>query len=448
MTRRFRDYPDTSEVLIGQWFNSHSNQQLPEVQAPFPAPRIFRAFYEEKTLQPKDKHHWTGFEHYVKSVSLDFSPFPVPSATWSVWDDDQAGHVFGHTDPSYAWKESVFGDVDDPTLDLPPLYLVSGTGFIPAPNSWPSLIAASLMNMLPQIRPKVSSLNSLYELKDFKTLPATLRNARKAVKSLQLLIKRFGGKNDLTLRRLLHASADVNLQTQFNILPLIRDISDTFSAVSSVRKQVNKLLSQETKLNRRHYVKDLGSLYPYKDDSVGNIVFADHLSGGAVRSPNIRATFEHRRTVQTKSSFHATIEYSYYLTQFDREHALLLGLLDYFGVNLNPQIIWNAVKWSFVVDWVFSVGKWLSQFKVSNLEPVTVIHDYCASIRTEREINCYNTGSTSLASMGTRHVSTVRETSYRRDEGIPDLYAPLESSGISLSEFILSTSLLLTRLRH
>lgn len=50
------------------------------------------------------------------------------------------------------------------------------------------------------------------------------------------------------------------------------------------------------------------------------------------------------------------------------------SVLDHFGVELNPQILWDAIPFSFVLDWFTGFGSWLGQFKVDALElPIQVI---------------------------------------------------------------------------
>ncbi len=49
-------------------------------------------------------------------------------------------------------------------------------------------------------------------------------------------------------------------------------------------------------------------------------------------------------------------------------HRTILGLLDGLGVELNPRIIWDAIPFSFVVDWFLGIGGMLERFKVDTLE--------------------------------------------------------------------------------
>ena len=53
----------------------------------------------------------------------------------------------------------------------------------------------------------------------------------------------------------------------------------------------------------------------------------------------------------------------------------VLGVLDSLGFELNPRIIWEAVPFSFVVDWFFGVGTFLQRLKIDALELPIVLVD-------------------------------------------------------------------------
>jgi len=46
----------------------------------------------------------------------------------------------------------------------------------------------------------------------------------------------------------------------------------------------------------------------------------------------------------------------------------LHGFLDSIGFELNPRIIWDAVPFTFVIDWFFGIGGFLDQFKIDAVE--------------------------------------------------------------------------------
>lgn len=56
---------------------------------------------------------------------------------------------------------------------------------------------------------------------------------------------------------------------------------------------------------------------------------------------------------------------------------VLRGLLDSLGFELNPSIIWNALPFTFVIDWFFGVGSWLDRFRIDALElPILLVDSY------------------------------------------------------------------------
>lgn len=57
--------------------------------------------------------------------------------------------------------------------------------------------------------------------------------------------------------------------------------------------------------------------------------------------------------------------------------ATLRGLLTVAGVELNPGIIWDAIPFSFVVDWFSNVGDFLEQYRHKALElPINILLTY------------------------------------------------------------------------
>jgi hypothetical protein len=46
----------------------------------------------------------------------------------------------------------------------------------------------------------------------------------------------------------------------------------------------------------------------------------------------------------------------------------LRAVLDTIGFELNPRIIWDALPFTFVLDWFFDVGSFLGNFKIDTLE--------------------------------------------------------------------------------
>jgi len=64
----------------------------------------------------------------------------------------------------------------------------------------------------------------------------------------------------------------------------------------------------------------------------------------------------------------------------------LRGMMDTLGFELNPSIIWNALPFTFVVDWFFNVGNTLERFKFDALHLPVKLIDSCLQSVEELEV--------------------------------------------------------------
>lgn len=60
-------------------------------------------------------------------------------------------------------------------------------------------------------------------------------------------------------------------------------------------------------------------------------------------------------------------------------------LLKWMGLRGDPRIIWNAIPFSFVVDWVYKVGDWLSKWDEGAIPYRLHIIDVCVSCKRSQK---------------------------------------------------------------
>jgi hypothetical protein len=385
---------------------------------------------------------------------------------------------------------SSWGPPGDHIRDFPALMAAQADGgFAADPPFLTDLIDRSLTAMLPGIKAKLSLLNTVIELKDFSSLPKTISKFDDLFQHLKRRISRvhsgktvfaairgsFSRDAGLTLREATNTAADGYLQSEFNVRPLLADISGLWSAMSDTQKQINKLLAGQ---GRRtvHYFKrkwnlltpeiaaeSVRSSYTLNDPALGSFRPAE---GGYAEvgtqfdgyySPTplltgidkaVAQNYSARRAITLyEGEFNAQIQYSYTFTEHQEKYASILGFLDAVGVNLNPAILWNAIPWSFVVDWVLGVSRWLDQYKTLYLQPDTVIHQYSWSWKIRRMTRLTVEGVSSLHAdhlCPRIELPPLYETLYKRVVGVPTS-RPLMASGINSRELLLSASLLVPR---
>lgn len=394
-------------------------------------------------------------EHYVRTKQIHHAPLPygrfgpAPSY-WEKWVLPSTS-IYGYTG---GVKDISLGSADDPNLGLPLLFSGGDGPTLPSDGSRKvlvdlpsvtSLVDDSLSAMLPGIRPRMSLLNSIWELSDLGMMARQIRRVGRSVQRFtQILRDRCPWyradqlRRRLTLRNITRTAADGYLSWMFGYKPMYDDLMALMAITRSYREQVRKLLADEGKEKTLHFQQDLSDLYVNKDESRTTVI-----------GNGCNGKYRDRRLVTyVNPMFRASIRYSYELPDWAKEDAYLRGWLDALGVNVNPRVVWAAIPYSFVLDWVLGIGRWLDQFKERNLEPKTHIHRYCISYEVQRSIvlttQVIDDSVTGL-NTGEVPVATMNEQAYVRMPYSPPWLRSLQVSGLSLTELSLGSALVVTR---
>jgi hypothetical protein len=113
------------------------------------------------------------------------------------------------------------------------------------------------------------------------------------------------------------------------------------------------------------------------------------------------------------------MRYTYTIPEIDSEYAKLKGVLDLIGLKANLSIIWEAIPFSFVVDWFVSVDDFLRQFDTNYLESVVTILDFCYSIKSV-EVCDFLVWPRPAEGGGYTNTATVETRIYNRRRTLPD----------------------------
>lgn len=421
--------------------------------APVPSTGYIPYFEALDSNDEDRRNSWKDCSHYKRTVNLS-----TDALQWRHLANDRLDSLGPYWSASpgipawIAWGASgTFGEIGLPLWGLPDLFVPVGSesgSVIPyfAPDQY---IADSITAMLPGIKAKLSLINSLIELKDFKSLPRTIRNIRNLIPTteapwnlpLRKIFRELKKKKPKKYANV-QTGSDGYLQYHFNIAPLLSDIVGLTTAIQDVRSQINRLKSNQAKRNKSHFSRPIPDFIAPNTASV--LVIPQGID------PTFDGNLNCKRVSTGSAMFNATMEYSYILPSMSDEEFLIKGLLDRVGVKFSPRIIWNAIPWTFVVDWVADVGQFLDNFGSRNIEPVTNVHRYCYSIKVLR------TTIASIANVNTLHgdtgfvpTSQVNEEAYiRRIRPILglDMYRLVRLSGLNPQEFRLGGALIGSRL--
>lgn len=224
--------------------------------------------------------------------------------------------------------------------------------------------------MQPRFESEISMLNFIFELKDFKEVLNVVRRDSWANKLRKLKeIKRSmleSKKNALarTAGTVADASkvwSDLWLANSFALQPLIKDVTEIFQNVQEMANVAQeKFRLSGTELQTSHFSRDLSDVYT-----------------GTWGLNNTAMIFTGARN---RTRFTATMEYKYnYSNRSEWELQKR-----YWGLNMTTGVIWEAIPFSFLVDYFYKVGNAIHMMERDpNVKSLTV-NQYCESLLSTR----------------------------------------------------------------
>lgn len=265
-----------------------------------------------------------------------------------------------------------------------------------------NLASQAMAFMLPSVNQGTSVLNFAWELREMKQMDPrdALRRVKYGATSLKLLRDRKtrNGFMKDTARRM----AGAHLAAEFGIIPFVKDVVDIYDQLSTIEDRMKKIKQFAGRPLTRHYKRVLpyeaGKFWPKAYTETKEHTPVSNISGdpwvhwywGANGARE--ALFEQSARVYcTKTwiqrpTYHATLRYSYELPRFDTELGEKIAVYtELLGIRLDPTIPWNALRLSFLVDWVVDVSGFLSSFARENYQLEYKILDFCHSLKWHSE---------------------------------------------------------------
>jgi hypothetical protein len=223
-------------------------------------------------------------------------------------------------------------------------------------NDWaqtPELNAEAFLTMKPSLSSGFSLTNFLLELRDLKQL-------FKLVDKSKTVIKNIGSGY---------------LNYQFGWKLLIADLEVMINRLWGWQRTLEDYLSKQGVPMVRHYAKTLA------EEDVEELV-------SSYTSPWSNELGETYCKAHIKSVYHATMRFTYSVPDVERELSKVKAFLEIWGLNISSSVVWEAIPFSFVVDWFLGVGDYLASTRDRYLESKVKVIDYCTSIKTT-EVGCF-----------------------------------------------------------
>lgn len=314
-------------------------------------------------------------------------------------------------------------------------------GLDPLNASWRDLYARGLQSMWPKIEKQFDETiaNSAYESPQILSLFLTSSGRVKKVASLlrqtgksglalmtALGSKKFIASKGEWLRLIMGSTARADLTWEFGLRPLIDDIVTIHNSVKRVKQDLQRLVSNQNRILRSHWstIVPVGSLAPVtvKTWNTGNPPYLSDESGKAIASAYV-----------LQSKYTASLKYSYTIRPSAVANLQLTAFLDAYGIGGmgDPQMLWNALPFSFVVDYFAHVGNFLHQFSDRGIQPSVNILDasHSYSLKYTRQLDIQVSGAYGTGGKSTEHVRNY--SFYQRERPAPNQVSQIALRGFS-----------------
>jgi hypothetical protein len=163
------------------------------------------------------------------------------------------------------------------------------------------------------------------------------------------------------------------LNLQFGILPLWSAIQDTAKAIISSDQVVKQLLRDSGKNVRRHYkfpsTVDVAQTEYHPSSMPWPTATLNHWTNGGV-APILHTKTERSVWFDGCFTYHLPPE-----SMEGWEGAANKARLIY-GVDFSPDVIWNLLGWSWLIDWVINVGPVMNNLGLFSRDGLTLRYGY------------------------------------------------------------------------
>ena len=193
-------------------------------------------------------------------------------------------------------------------------------------------------------------------------------------------VKRWFSKGDLreryeallgrnaSLRGRARALANERLAYSFGDKNLISDMRTFLTIIATWRERADRLFAKSQLLNRVHY-KVIGPTGYGNRTSIGFPIF---------QAPESELIWDRDVTAEV----HGTMSYRFLLPKQTTWLARLCQLMDSLGVRLDLGVAWDAIPFSFVIDWFVKIGEYVHKNASIDWQHADLLTiDFCESLK-------------------------------------------------------------------
>lgn len=284
-----------------------------------------------------------------------------------------------------------------------------------------------------QVPTEVELLNFIYELKDFKELGHSLAKAKgiSGKHSVQVLTDPLKGKKQ-KVRKAAKAVNDTFLSYNFMWAPFVGDLIKLTQVADGVAKRMAFLRKTRGKEVTVKFTKP--DCYINSDLLAHNTIWEN----GDWDEYHIMTKYQ--------CDFNVTCKLYQDLEGLDDAWADLRATFAALGINNPAKAVWQALPFSFLVDWVAPFGKWLERAAIQPFKGTWNVYDITTSARERCEIEHRLTSKPgSSVSLSDTLMTRVSIDRYLRLIGLPQTLGAVDFSQLTQQQQKLFLSLVTSK---
>jgi len=265
--------------------------------------------------------------------------------------------------------------------------------------------------MQPEFAGKVSLLNFIYELKDFKDIVKYLVKPQRILANLTSGLRNLwaGPNKEASLKRLDFSkpAAELHLINEFAIKPLVNDVISIHLQLKDMIDTLQSQFVNEGAAGNTRYF----SLHQVNEETLSYPLGCSYCSG-----------------TRDETIFTAGMKYTYSY----QVRTFLDALRSYWGLKFTAEVIWNSLPFSFLLDYIYTVGRSIARMEHDPNVALNVA-DYWESLLTLRQSGRYIKTSDMHSPLmidfsfreGTPLVAGTESSFYSREVRLPNKGASL-----------------------
>jgi hypothetical protein len=274
---------------------------------------------------------------------------------------------------------------------------------------------------------------SYYALKAMKPKFSDMSLANDILELGQIkdILKPFGQKLKNIKKSIRGKASNATLWYMFGIKPLVEDIEGIAELIRTLPAKIAAIRKRASRLQTRHYACPSGQQIALPADPAS---FAVIENSGTFREVGIKALY---RWIN-EPEYHATLKFRYDVSSLSDLELSIQAWAQAMGIDKPLSVVWNAIPFSFVVDWFVDVGDWIDSLQAEPVLPI-VIESFSHSLKYSYRADAL------LSYWQGLYIGTIGHGTtsyYERKKDIPSTVAPLNIKFPNLTQVVLGLALL------